>query len=352
MRALALVPLFFTAASLAQSPPPSSATPDAAPGQTPYLLRSTSNLVLVPAQIQTKHGDMLYGLKREQFIVEDDGIPQTIRLDEDTDALGLSLVVVVQCSREAFVQFNNMKGLPDMVDGLLGGAPSQVAVVQYGSEPELLGNFTNDPDKLAASFAKLEPCEDGGAVTLDAVDYANKLFDADPQTSALTRNRRAILLVSETRDHGSRLKPEAVIADLGRSNTVVDAVSFNPGKTSVVDSLIHGKFGPGPMGLIFMAVQAIRQNVPHGLASLTGGEYTNFTTQKGFDKSLGRLTNHIHNYYLLSFQPTGTNGAPVAPGLHRITVKVPDYPDAQIRSRLTYYAGEAPPPDIPEKPEK
>ncbi len=358
MRALALLPLLLTAAALAQAPPEhpthtpptSDYTPAPQQPDTPYVLRSTTNLVLVPAQIQTKKGDMLYGLKREQFVVEDNGVPQTIRLDEDTDALGLSLVVVVQCSREAFRQFNSMKGLASMVDSLIGGAPSQVAIVDYGSDPQLVGKFTDNPDKLASYFDKLEPCEDGGAVTLDAVDYANKLFDSTPETSALTRNRRAILVIGETRDHGSQIKPETLIASLGRTNTVVDAVSFNPGKTSMVDSLIHGQYGPGPMGLIFMAVQAVRKNVPHALAELTGGEYTNFTTQKGFDRGIGRLSNHIHNYYLLSFQPTAaTPGAPIAPGLHRITVKVPDYPDAQIRSRLTYYAGDTPPPDVPDE---
>ena len=345
MRALAILHLLLVAIAAAQTP----ATPSPAQDESAYLIRSTTNLVLVPTQVQTKKGDILYGLKREQFIVEDNGVPQTIRLDEDTDALGLSLVVVVQCSREAFAQFNNMKGLSSMVDGLAGGGPSQVALVDYGSDAELVGKFTNDPDRLASYFEKLEPCEDGGAVTLDAVDFATKLFDADAATSALTRNRRAILLIGETRDHGSQIKPETVIANLGRTNTVLDAVSFNPGKTSVVDSLIHGQYGPGPMGLIFMAVQAVRKNVPHSLAALTGGEYTNFTTQKGFDRGIGRLQNHIHNYYLLSFKPTpGPDGA-VAPGLHKITVKLPEYPSAEIRSRLTYYAGDAPPPEVPDK---
>jgi VWFA-related protein len=342
MRALALVPFLLTAASLAQT------TPTPAPDQAPYVLRSTTNLVLVPTQVQTKKGDILYGLKREQFVLEDNGIPQTIRLDEDTDLLGLSLVVVVQCSRETFRQFDNMRGLASMVDSLVGGAPSRVAVVQYGSEPELLGGFTPNPDHLAAALAKVQPCEDGGAATLDAVNYANTLFDSSQKTAALTGNRRAILLIGETRDHGSRMKPEAVIANLGRTNTVVDAVSFNPGKTSVLDSLIHGQYGPGPMGLILSAVQALRKNVPRTLAALTGGEYTNFTTQKGFDNGIGRLANHIHNYYLLSYTPAGST----TPGLHKITVRIPDYPDAEIRSRLTWYAGEAPPPEIPETKEE
>lgn len=345
MRALAALPLILAAASLAQTAP--APTP-AAPEQAPYVLRSNSNLVLVPVQIQTKKGDTLYGLKREQFVLEDNGVPQTIRLDEDTDARGLSLVVVVQCSRETFRQFDNMRGLASMVDSLVGGAPARVAVVQYGSEPELLGPFTPNPDHLAEALAKVAPCDDGGAATLDAVNYANALFDSSPKTAALTGNRRAILLIGETRDHGSKMKPADVIANLGRTNTVVDAVSFNPGKTSILDSLIHGQYGPGPFGLIISAVQALRKNVPHTLAALTGGEYTNFTTQKGFDNGIGRLANHIHNYYLLSFQPTGT----VTPGLHKITVKVPDYPDAEIRSRLAWYAGDTPPPDVPETKEE
>ena len=350
MRAFALLPLLLTPMLLAQNPAPSSTPPPSPdPSQDQYLIRSTSNLVLVPVQVQTKKGDILYGLHREQFIVEDNGVPQTIRLDEDTDALGLSLVVVVQCSREAFAQFNNMRGIGLMVDSLTGGTPSQVALVSYGSDMDLLGKFTSDPDRLASYFDKLQPCEDGGAVTLDAVDYATRLFDADAATSALTRNRRAILLIGETRDHGSQIKPETVIANLGRSNTVVDSVSFNPGKTSVVDSLIHGKYGPGPVGLIFMATQAVRKNVPKSLAELTGGEYTNFTTQKGFDRGIGRLANHIHNYYLLSFRPTPGSDGKVSLGLHKISVKIPDYPDADIRTRLTYYAGDAAPPEVPEK---
>ena len=350
MRALALLSLLVAPILLAQTPAPSPAAPPAQEqSQDQYLLRSTSSLVLVPVQVQTRKGDILYGLHREQFIVEDNGVPQTVRLDEDTDALGLSLVVVVQCSREAFAQFNNMRGIGLMVDSLTGGTPSQVALVSYGSDMDLLGKFTSDPDRLASYFDKLQPCEDGGAVTLDAVDYATRLFDADAATSALTRNRRAILLIGETRDHGSQIKPETVIANLGRSNTVVDAVSFNPGKTSVVDSLIHGKYGPGPIGLIFMATQAVRKNVPKSLAELTGGEYTNFTTQKGFDRGIGRLANHIHNYYLLSFRPTAGADGKVSPGLHKISVKIPDYPDADIRNRLTYYAGDAAPPSVPGK---
>src|SRR5260370_36214446 len=105
----------------------------------PYTLKTQSNVVLVHTAVQTKHGEMLYALKPEQFVVEDNGVPQTIHLDEDTDSLGLSLVVVVQCSRSAGYEFPKLNGLGTMIDGIAGDAPREVAIVTYGSAPRLLG---------------------------------------------------------------------------------------------------------------------------------------------------------------------------------------------------------------------
>ncbi|MBS1801075.1 MAG: hypothetical protein JSS95_14775 [Acidobacteria bacterium] len=88
-----------------------------------------------------------------------------------------------------------------------------------------------------------------------------------------------------------------------------------------------------------MAVNAAKKNAPRALAELSGGEYVNFTTQKGFDNGLHQLGNRIHNYYLLSFTPqAAANGEP-ASGLHSIRVRVPDYPDARIGARQSYFSG-------------
>ena len=303
------------------------------PSSEPYTLRTESNVVLVPTTVQTKKGDVIYTLKPEQFVVEDNGVPQTIHLDEDTDSLGLSLAVVVQCSREAFMEFSKFEGLGTMIDAISGGAPREVALIVYGGKPVLVGDFSSDPDAIHRALAQLQPCDDPEASTLDAVAYAAGLLEARKN-----HYRHAVLLIGETRDHGSDIKPAQVIAALGRTNTVVDSVSFNPGKTEVINDLHYGG-GSGPIGLLVMAVNALRKNVPKELSSLSGGEYVNFTTQKGFDNGLQQLSNHIHNYYLLSFQPHGANGEPPTEGMHSIRVKIPDYPDARIRFRESYFAG-------------
>jgi VWFA-related protein len=299
----------------------------------PYTLRTQSNVVLVPTTVQTKHGEMIYELKPEQFVVEDNGVPQTIHLDEDTDALGLTMLVLVQCSRSAVMQQARIAGLPTMIDSIAGGAPRQIAVASYGEDPNLLGDFSSDPGVTADALAQMTPCDDSAAATNDAVAWGVSLLEARKD-----HNRHVILLVSETRDHGSKIKAAKVIADLGRTNTVVDSVAFSPGKTEVIDDLHYGG-GSGPIGLLVMAVNALKKNTAHELAALSGGEYTNFTTRHGFDEGLLRLTNHVHNYYLLSFTPkAGPDGNPT-PGMHSIRVKVPDYPDAHLKFRESYFSG-------------
>jgi VWFA-related protein len=297
-----------------------------------------SNLVLVPTLVQDAKGGVLYGLKPEQFLLKDNGVAQLVHVEESADAAGLSLVVLVQCSRAAWREQGNLRGLPAMVEGLAGGGDQETAIVSFGTDPELIGRFSRNPAQTHAVLSKYEPCDDdGGASIFDAVDYAARLLERrDPH------RRRAILLISETRDHGSEAKPEAVIARLGRSNIVVDAVAFSPGKTAILSDLKHSDGGTGGViGLLLMAVQAMRTNAPKEFARLSGGEYINFTTQKGFDRSLGSLTNHIHNGYMLSFQPHAADGGAVTPGLHEITVEVPDY-KTTVRHRQSYWYGDVP----------
>ncbi len=307
--------------------------PDQAPATT---IQVQSQLVLVPTSVELGK-DTLYELQASQFLVEDNGVPQRVRLDETDDARPLSLVVAVQCSRSAEAEFDKIRGLPTMIEAITGDAPAEVAIIQFGTGEELLAGFTHDVRTRDAALNKLRPCDyDGGANIFDAVDYANTLLDAHKATG-----RRAVLLISETRDHGSETKPEAVIKELGRSNTVVDAVAFAPGRDEVVDDLKHGG-GGGVFSLLIMAVQAVRKNAPKEFSRMSGGEYINFGSQKGFDKGMVSLANHVHNFYMLSFVPrfpADANGSGVAaPGMHRITVKIPEYPSAIVRHRESYWA--------------
>ena len=308
----------------------------ASPANTAPTITVQSQLVLVPAEVRTKKGDTIFGLHAGDFTITADGVPQRVQLDESGNPVPLSLVVLVQCSRDAWREGPKIQGLSTMVDAIVGGAPARVAVVDFGKELELLTGLTADPDKRDAAFRKLEPCfDDPGAGIFDALSYANRLLDRDH-----ANGRRVVLMVSETRDHGSLAKPASVIEALNRSNTMVDAVAFSPGRDAVAEDAKTADGATGSViGLIGMAIQALRKNAAKEFSRETGGEYINFASQHGFDRSLNTLANRIHNGYQLSFVPHFPAGSSAAaPGLHAIIVRVNKYPDAIVEHRASYWS--------------
>lgn len=320
----------------AQTPAAESQAAAPATGAQPYTLRTGTQIVLVPTTVSIK-GQLLYELKADQFRILDNGVPQPVTLDESADTLGLSLVVAVQCSRMAVMEYEKLRGLPDLIQSIVGGAPYEIALVRYGGHPELVQPFTRSLDKVADGMARMGPCEDDAAATRDAVSYANSILE-----NRDTRNRHAILLIGEARDHGSTVKEKDLIAQLGRSNTVVDSVAYSPGAEETSDIFKHFA-GGNPVSLLLTAVQALRKNTAKSLAALSGGDSYHFNNRTGFDMALQKLTNRVHNYYLLSFPvPRGAEG-----GLHELRVSVPQYPQADVRARRSYYAGnEAPPASV------
>ena len=246
---------------------PLAAQQAGAPEGSGPTLTVQSQLVLVPTEVRTHGGEIVYGLQAGDFVITADGVPQRVRLDDSGAPVPLSLVVLVQCSRSAWREGPKIRGLGTMVDAIVGGAPAEVAVVDFGKELELLSGLSADPARREAAFAKLEPCDDDpGVAILDAIAYANRLLDRHRATG-----RRVILLVSETRDHGSLAKPQTVLETLNRSNTVLDAVSFSPGREDFKEDLAKndGATG-GAVGLVLSALQALRKNVPKELAARPG----------------------------------------------------------------------------------
>jgi len=173
------------------------------------------------------------------------------------------------------MEYAKLNGLGTMIDSITGGAPREVAIVSYGTQPEVLGDFSASTDALGEALSQLQPCDDPKAATLDAVAYATKMLEARQN-----HYRHAILLVSETRDHGSEIRPAKVIAELGRTNTVVDSVAFSPGKTEILNDLRYGG-GSGPIGLMVMAVNAVKKNAARELAALSGASISTSPRRRG-----------------------------------------------------------------------
>lgn len=294
-------------------------------------IRTQSNVVIIPALVKSAKGDLVSGLKAEDFVVEDDGVEQPVHLDETAEGSQLSIVVAIQTGRRAGYEFPRIRGLGAMLDPLLDSGLGRVAIVEFDSQTQLMQGFSGSSDKTSETLKGLQQ-GNGGAAILDALDYSVKLLEKAP-----AQRRRVLLLVSETRDHGSSSKIDKVVEEIGRSSAAVYALSFSPSRSNVLDTMRGNNMDemqptPDLLAPIYMATQAMKKNTPKTVASMTGGEYESFATQKTFDTRMVDFTNHIHNRYMLSIEPKDPH-----PGLHQLRVRLRDGGDGMVLARTSYW---------------
>jgi VWFA-related protein len=335
------------------------------------VISTRSSLVLVPALVRTGSGQLVYTLTANDFTITDDGVEQRVSLDEDTDDQPLALAIVVETGRGGGRRLANYSELGPMLDAMVGNVPHKVAVVGFDSTPRLVHDFTPEMDVAASAMRGLR-AGDGGNAIFDSLGFAVNLLRKQPDTY-----RRAILLISETLDHGSQITFEDALRVISDTNTVIYSMGFSTTKADIRRE--EGKFNsdmtPSPVGgcmtkgprpdadryvegknegrleqaydcaallapplwaakmAALAAMDGLHRNVPRSVAELTGGEFYKFENAGSLQRGLITFSNHIPNRYVLSFHPQSPH-----PGLHAIGLRLKEYPNLVVTARGTYWA--------------
>jgi VWFA-related protein len=299
----------------------------------------------------------------DDFLLTDDGVPQHLTLDQDTDSQPLALAIVVETGSAGARHLIDYRQLDAILDALIGNIEHRVAVIGFDSTPHLLMPFTPDTADASQQLASLHEGDSGGA-TLDAVAFAVAQLRAQP-----TAYRRAILLFSETIDQGSKTTLNDALRLISDTNTTMYSFGFSSTRSAV--SHEASKFSPDepgpehgcfsrdgadaeyeghysrqvldclsqlapPLRLATMtfltARNALRTNTAESIAQLTGGEFLHFHDAKDLKAGLIAVSNDVPNYYVLSFRP-----ASLTPGLHALRLEIRDRPHLVLKSRSAYW---------------
>jgi VWFA-related protein len=299
-----------------------------AQGPSPTLSITTTE-VLVPTLVQKPNGQILYGLKQGDFVLEDNGVPQKIRVQEEMDSAPVALVVAVEEGGASVLEFDKLAKLGPLLDLFLTDPRSQVALVGFDSTQHLIQDYTHAGDQVNDALRNLEP-GDGGASILDTISYSVNLLQSQPKDY-----RRVLLLISEERDHSSKhTRPEGLVKQIGESDVLVLSVAFSPSRAELAhDVKDNGDDRTLSMvSTLVMAVKAFKKNVAKEIALMSGGEYTTFTGDKRFEARVADAAKHMRNRYLITFSPS----APT-PGLHTIRVRTAQDYGAKIIARANYW---------------
>jgi VWFA-related protein len=331
----------------------------------PLKLSVRSNVVLVPALVKTRQGAVLFDLTASDFVLTDNGVPQHLTLDPDTDSEPMALAVCVETGGAGTSHLDDYDHLGAFLDALIGGVDHRIAVVGFDSSPHLLLPFTAHIDEAAAKLSGLNR-GDSGAAILDGVAFAVEQLRSQPP-----RYRRAILLLSETVDGNSKTSLGEALRVITDTNTTLYSFAYSStraalsheakkfGYTPTEPGPPHGCFSKDgadteydghysrqvrdclsqlapPLRLATMvyltARNGLRTNTAASVAQLTGGEFFRFTNAKDLREQLIAVSRDLMNYYVLSFHPT-----PATPGPHALHVDIKDRPQLTLKFRTQYW---------------
>lgn len=322
-----------------------------------------SNLVMVPVFVNSKDGHVVLDLKADDFLLTDNGVSQLLKLEQDPDSQPLALAIVVETGGAGARHLADYQGLGSVFDALIGDVEHRVAVIGFDSTPHLIVPFTTKTEDASNALASLS-AGNNDATILDAVAFAVAQLREQP-----SRYRRAILLLSETIDQGSKTTLNDALRLVSDTNTAIYSVGFSSTSSAVAheasklnsdepgpehgcfsrngaDSEYEGHYSKQvldcisalapPLRLATMtfltARNALRTNTAESLAQLTGGEFFHFHGAKSLKAALIALSNDIPSYYVLSFQPANPTL-----GLHALHVATKGRPRTVMKFRRQYW---------------
>ena len=274
--------------------------------------RFTSRAVGVRADVLvTDGGQLVRGLKANDFDVRDEGVPQTVSQIE-LEQIPLNLILVFDTS--ASVAGDRMRALLEAGKALLDGLRDhdRVALLSFSTRVRLLTPLTPSRQQIRAAFDTLDAHD---ATSLrDAAFAGLALREADP-------GRTLLLIFSDGADTSSWLTTPKVIETAKRTDAVVYAV--------VVP--YQREFWT-PQGWAIDTVKDAGEFLD-SLTEETGGRVLFASSNSDLRATFTKTLAEFHDRYVLSYTPTGVS----ATGWHRLEVKLKGK-RGKVTARRGYFA--------------
>jgi Ca-activated chloride channel homolog len=190
-------------------------------------LKIDTKLVAVTAIARAESGQAVAGLTRQDFLLKEDGKPQSITYFSPSSDLPLTLALMVDTSgsQRDFVA-DEIADSRDFFPALMTKPQDRAVLIQFDSEILELAELTNSVPKLEDALEKLS--EKRGDLA-----GQTRLYDAISTVSHLELGeqlgRRAMVILTDGGDSGSETKIGAAIAEAQRADIMIYSVYYSNG---------------------------------------------------------------------------------------------------------------------------
>ncbi len=287
---------------------------------TAYDLKIPVDLVVVPVTVEDKEGELIHSLKKDDFEIFEDGVPQRITYFS-IDPSPLSVAFLIDRTVDERTQRIFRENMLALVEAF--SSFDEMAFYEYLESVKKLHDFTYEKEDLLKSISKVDfeplllpwasPLAFAPVVNTSSLDNAIRTAADDLQRRG--RNRRKVIFVvsngvTSARDRGSYLETRKYLLQ----NSIV----------------VYG-IGQGN-SLVFRKVDPLKR-----YTGPTGGEAFYPWKTKAFSETYQKISEAARNQYVLGYSPQNEQ----KDGTYRnISVRVTRNGFAgKVRYRKGYFAG-------------
>ena len=189
-----------------------------------FSFRSNTDLINVTVTITDDNGRFVPGLRREDFIVYEDGKPQEVQ-QFDADRVPVSLGIALDTSGSmAGVKMKSAEAALNRFLFDLLGKKDQVFLYRFDSRPELIQGWTLDRAAVSRALGKIEPR--GGTALYDTI------AEAIPLSQKGSERKKALVLISDGDDTTSHVALRDAEQLIRESEVLVYAIAIDPSAIS------------------------------------------------------------------------------------------------------------------------
>lgn len=275
------------AASLTVSAQRPNPSPTPLP-QDPQSIRIPIRRVRLPITVTDKKGQFVAGLTKNDFVILEDKIPQTIETFSDDLALNMPLFVAVLMdtspSTAGKLKFQQESAM-NFIQTVVKARKDRVLFGTFDDEITLLQDFTDKLDLL-----------DKAVYSVKKMGKQTALFDAiwqfcDEKMRSVP-GRRVLLLVTDGEDTYSRANIRDAIDIAQRTETTIFAISTKAGFLSTVPGVEAGQ------------VADKKDRDLQTLAEETGGAAFFTGDMLSLERAFTRISKELRAQYLVTYDPT------------------------------------------------
>lgn len=286
------------------------------PQQGPAL-KSSVNLVNLFATVRDKSKRIVGDLKQEDFKVYEENQEQKVAFFSKEVTLPITLGLLIDTSGSEQERLGAEQEAATRFLERVMRKGDEAMVISFDLDVDLLADFTDDRAQIERAINKARiGAVSGGVVTPGTIPsntggthFYDAIYLACADKLATEAGRKALVIITDAEDQGSRTRIEEAIEAAQRTDTVIHIL------------YVHN-YGFG------------RGDVARKLSDETGGRTIDVSSEKRLNEAFEQISEELRSQYTVGYYPANTakDGR-----FRKVRVEVPGK-DYRVLTRKGYYA--------------